>query len=109
LVDAPGDVGRLLVDRVEHRARISREAELGVGVADFANRLACDFLDVDVGVGGDLTRDHDQAGVDERLARHAAVGIVGEDRVEDAVGYLIGDLVRVSLRNRLGGEQEFVV
>ena len=76
LVDALGDVRRLLVDRVEHRAGVGREAEVGVGVADLADRLAGDLLDVDVGVGRDLAGDDDQAGVDERLAGHAAVGVV---------------------------------
>ena len=35
-VDALGDVGRLLVDRVDHRARVVVEAVLGVRVADLA-------------------------------------------------------------------------
>ena len=109
LVDALGDVGRLLVDRVDHRARVGREAEVGVGVADLADRLAGDLLDVDVGLGRDLAGDDDEAGVDQRLAGDAAVRVVGEHRVEDAVGDLVGDLVRVALGHRLGGEQVLVV
>ncbi len=109
LVDALRDVRRLLVDRVEHRAGVRREAEVGVGVADVADRLARDLLDVDVGLGRDLAGDDDQAGVDERLARDAAVRFVGEDGVEHAVGDLVGDLVGMALRDRLGGEQELVV
>ena len=54
-VDALGDVRRLLVDRVDHRAGVAVEAEVGVVVvADLAHRLARDLLDVDVGVGRDL-------------------------------------------------------
>ena len=41
-VDALGDVGRLLVDRVDDRAGVGGEAEVGVGVADLADRLARD-------------------------------------------------------------------
>ena len=108
-VDALGDVGRLLVDRVDHRARLVVEAEGGVGVADLLDRLARDVLDVDVGGRGDLARDDDQAGVDQRLAGHAAGGVVREDRVEDTVGDLVGDLVGVSLGDRLGGEQELIL
>ena len=109
LVDALGDVGRLLVDRVDHRARVGREAEVGVGVADLADRLAGDLRDVDVGLGRDLAGDDDEAGVDQRLAGDAAVRVVGEDRVEDAVGDLVGDLVGMALGHRLGGEQVLVV
>ena len=42
LVDALGDVGRLLVDRVDDGAGVGGEAEVGVGVADLADRLARD-------------------------------------------------------------------
>ena len=109
LVDALRDVRRLLVDRVQDGARVGREAELGVGVADLADRLARDLLDVHVGVGRDLSGDDDQTGVDERLAGDAAVGVVFQHGVEHAVGDLVGDLVRVPLRDRLGGEQVLVV
>ena len=109
LVDALGDVGRLLVDRVDDGAGVGREAEVGVRVADLADRLAGDLLDVDVGRRGDLAGDDDQARVDERLAGHAAQRIVGEDGVEDAVGDLVGDLVRVAFGDRLGREEVLVV
>ena len=109
LVDALGDVRRLLVDRVDDGAGVGREAELGVRVADAADRLAGDVLDVDVDLGRDLARDDDEARVDQRLAGDATVGVAGHDGVEDAVGDLVGDLVRVPLRHRLGGEKELVV
>ncbi len=54
VVDALGDVGRLLVDGVDDRAGVGREAEVGVGVADLADRLARDLLDVHVRGRGDL-------------------------------------------------------
>ena len=108
-VDSLGDVGRLLVDRVDHRAGVAVEAVGGVVVADLANGLAGDPRDVDVGVGGDLPRDDDQAGVDEGFAGDPSIGVVRQDRIEDAVGDLIGDLVGMALRDRLGGEQELVV
>ena len=60
-------------------------------------------------VGRDLAGDDDEAGVDERLAGDAAVGVVAQDGVEDAVGDLVGDLVGVALRHGLGREQVLVV
>ena len=68
------------------------------------DRLAHELGDVDVGVGGDLAGDDDQAGGDQRLAGHAAVRVLGEDGVEDGVGDLVGHLVGVALGDRLGGE-----
>ena len=109
LVHALGDVGRLLVDRVDDRARVGAEAEVGVGVADLADRLARDVLDVDVGRGRDLAGHDDEPGVHERLAGDAPVRVVAHDRVEDAVGDLVGDLVGVALGDGLGREQVLVV
>ena len=105
-VDPLRDVGRLLVDRVDDRAGVGAEAEVGVDVADLADRLARHVLDVDVGRGRDLARHDHEPGVHQRLARHAPERVLGHHRVEDAVGDLVGDLVRVALGDRLGGEQE---
>ena len=83
LVDALRDVGRLLVDRRDHRARVGVEAVGAARVADAAHGVAHGALVVDVGLGGDLTRDHDQAGGAERLAGDAALRVLLEDGVED--------------------------
>jgi hypothetical protein len=109
VVHALRDVGRLLVDRVDDGAGVGGEAEVGVDVADLADRLARDVLDVDEGRRGDLTRDDDEARVDERLAGHATHRVVPHDGVEDTIGDLVGDLVRVALRDGLGREQVLVV
>ena len=109
LVDALGDVRRLLVDRVDHRAGVVVEAVGGVRVANPLDRLAGDLLDVDVGHGGDLAGHHDQPRVDERFAGHTASRVVAHHGVEDAIGDLVGDLVGVTLGHRLRGEQVFVV
>ena len=104
-VHAHRDVGRLAVDRGDDAAGVAVEPVLGVGVADFPDGLADQLLHVDVGVGRDLAGDEAEAGRDERLARHAAGRILREDRIQDAVRNLIGDLVRMSFRHRLGREQ----
>ena len=48
-VDALGDVRRLLLDRHERAAGLVVEAVVGAGVADVADRVADDRLEVDVG------------------------------------------------------------
>ena len=106
LVDSLRDVGRLLVDRDDDAAGLEVEAVLRARVADLGDALAHDRTDVDVRVGRDLTRHHHEAGRDQRLARDTAVRVVGEDRVEDGVRDLVGDLVRMPLGDRLGRERE---
>ena len=105
-VHALRDVGRLLVDRDDHAARVGVEAELRARVPDLADPLAHQARDVHVRRRRDLAGHDDEAGGDQRLARHPSGRIVGEDGVEDAVRDLVGDLVRMSLGNRLRGERE---
>ena len=106
LVDALRDVGRLLVDRDDDAARVRVEAELRTRVTDFANPLADEPRDVDVRLGRDLSRDHDESGRDQRLAGDAPVGVVREDGVEHGIRDLVGHLVGMALGDRLGGEGE---
>src|SRR5581483_3663950 len=106
MVDALRDVGRLLVDRDDDAARVGIEAELCARVADLGHLAAHEPRNVDVDVGRDLTGDDDEAGGDERLAGDAAVRVLREDGVENGVRDLVGDLVRVTLGDRLGREGE---
>ncbi len=108
VVDALGDVGRLLVDGVEDGAGVGGEAELGVRVADLADRLAGDLLDVDVDGRRDLTGHDHQPRVDEGLAGDAPVRVVAQHGVEDAVRDLVGHLVGVTLGDGLGSEEVVV-
>jgi hypothetical protein len=104
-VDALGDVGRLLLDRDQRAAGQVVEAVVGARVADFADGVADDSLDVDVGGRRDLAKDHHQARRRGRLAGHPGVGILADDGVKDGVGDLVAHLVRMALGHRLGGEQ----
>ncbi len=65
-----------------------------------AHGLSRDLRVVDVGLGGDLARDHDQAGGHQGLAGDAAVGVLGQDGVEDGIGNLVGDLVGMAFGDR---------
>ena len=73
-IDALRDVGRLFVDRRQHRAGLGVEPELGARVADVLDRLADDVLEIDVAAGRDFAGDDRQPGRDERFARDAAAG-----------------------------------
>ena len=119
LVDALGDIGRLLVDEAHNTAGIAVEAELGAVVANTADNATGDFLHVDVGLGADLAGDDDGAGGHEGLTGAAdvfdvgghAVGrnvalllqlyFFGKDCVEDGVADLVSDLIGMAFGHRL--------
>src|SRR5207245_596051 len=82
-VYAHGDVARLLVDRADDRAGVRIEAVEGVVVADGGDDAAHQRLEIDVGLGGDLACDHDQAGGGQGLTSDTAVGVLLETLVED--------------------------
>ncbi len=105
-VDAAGDVGRLLVERHDDRAGLGVEAELRARVPDRGDPLAHQTRNVDVGARRHLAGHDDEPGRDERLAGDPPVGVVGEHGVQHRVGDLVGDLVRMTLGDRLGGDAE---
>ena len=84
-----------------HGAGFGVEAELAARVPDLGDGLADDVLVVDYGGGRDFAGDEHEAGRDERFARDAAHRILREDRVENGVGHLVGDLVGMPFGHRL--------
>ena len=104
-VDAHGDVVGLLVDGDHDAGAVGVEAHVAGGVADLADGLADEVGDADVGVGGDFAGDDDQAGAAEGFAGDAAEWVIGDHRVEDRVGDLVGHFVGVTHGDRFGGEQ----
>ena len=106
LVDTLGNVRRLLVESHDHTTGLGVEAVLRAGVADVGDGFAHEAWDIDVGRRRDLACDHDEPRRDQRLAGDPTVGVVGEDCVEDGIGKLVGDLVRVALCDGLGAEAE---
>ena len=105
LVNAECDVGRLLIERYENAARRCIEAILRTRVADLLHSLADDVRDVDVARGRDLADDMHLPRRHQCLARHAPLRIFCENRIENGVRNLIGHLVGMTFRHRLGSEQ----
>ncbi len=101
-IHALGDVGRLPVDRGEHRTGAMIEPHARVNISDPLDRGAHDIGNVDVGRGGDFPGHHGHSGGDDRLARDPGDRITGQDGVEHRIGDLVGYLVRVTFGHRLG-------
>ena len=97
LVDPLGDVGRLLVERYDHRTGIGIKPHLGRGVTDFLNGFAGDRCIVRVRFRGDFAGENDHAGVDHGFARDPRCWISFKKSIEDGVRDLVCDLVRMSL------------
>mmetsp|Transcript_69808 Transcript_69808/g.145924 ORF Transcript_69808/g.145924 Transcript_69808/m.145924 type:complete len:433 (-) Transcript_69808:35-1333(-) len=113
-VDASGDVRALLVDADENLASLVRET-LGVHrrqivnvrvEPDLGHHTSDNLVIVNLGLGGDLTCDHDHVVLGGRLAGNLALGIGGQASIQDGIRDLIADLVRVALVDGLGGEEE---
>ena len=107
-IHALGNVARLLVDARNHRAGIGVEAVERVVVADRGHHAADQRLEVDIGLGGDLARDDHQPGGRQGLGRHAAVGVLLQAGVENCVGDLVGNLVRMAFGHGFRGKQKTV-
>jgi len=105
-VDTLGNVGRLLFESDKDVAGLVVESLRGVIIADVLDRVTDDLLVVDDSLGSDFTADEDHASLGNRFAGNFGVGILLEMGVQDGVGHLITDLVRVTFSDRLGSEEE---
>ena len=106
LVDALGDVRGLLGEQVGDEDLVGVEDVVVVHVADVADRGADDFLEVDLGLGGEFAGDDDVVALDQGLAGDAGEPVLRETGVEDGIRDAVGDLVRVALADGFGREDE---
>lgn len=106
VVKTLGNVGGLLLDGNKDVTGLVVETLVRVVVANLLDGVTDNLLEVDVGLGGDLTKDHDHTGLGGGLTGDLGVGVLGETGIEDGIGDLVTDLVWVALSNRLGGEEE---
>ena len=112
LIHAGADLRALAVESDLDLAGIGVDVVLGCAVAHGPQRVAnqadglvSDLVEV-VGIRGpELTRDDDLPVGGERLTRHASVGVPLEERIEDRIGYPVAELVGMAARDGLGREQ----
>ncbi|MNZ56764.1 hypothetical protein D3C78_747170 [compost metagenome] len=104
-VDTLVDVGGLLANDVEDAAGGAIETDVGAVVADVDDDLAHQLFQVDPGGGGDFTGDDGDTGLDQGFAGDAGVLVLGNDGVEDGIGDLVGNLVRMAFGHGFGGKQ----
>ncbi len=76
------NIGRLLLDSDKDVARLVIETLLGGVVPDFLDRVANDFLVVQVGGGGDFAKDHDHASLRGGFAADFGPWVFGKASVK---------------------------
>jgi len=76
-----------------------------VGIAHLSHDVPYDLRDVDVAIARHLTRYHDHAGGHQGLDGHARTLVLTDDMVQDAIGYLIAQLVGMAHCHGFGGEK----
>lgn len=96
------DVGALLVDGTQHAATIRVELVFAFVVSDATNDIARDTLQIHIGVGIDLAREDDLSRGDKCFDGDFGVGVLGKEVVENGVGDLVRDFVRVSFGHGFG-------
>jgi len=92
-VDSLGDIGGLLLDGDEDVAGVVVESLLGVVVSDVVDGITDDPLVVELGLGGDLSEDHDHSGLGGGLAGDLGELVLLEAGIKDGIRDLIADLV----------------
>src|SRR5262249_31936435 len=104
-VDTHGNVARLLVNRRDYGTGVGVKTIQRIVVSDGSYHSANQGLEIDICFGGDFTGDDNQSGSGQRLAGHTAVSIFLQTGIEDGVGNLVGNFVRMSFGYRLRGKQ----
>jgi len=100
------NIRRLLVISHQHGAGFVVEADVGMVVADALDGVARDLDVIDIGGGGDFTRQHHKAGIDQRFCGDAGVLVLGQNGIEDGIGNLVGHFVRMTFGHRFGSKEK---
>jgi hypothetical protein len=87
------NVRGLLLDGDEHVASLVVETLAGVVEADVLDGIADNLLVVKVGLGGDLSEDHDHTSLAGSLASDLGIGILSEARIKHRVRHNVAELV----------------
>ena len=99
------DFGALLGQGDHHAAGVGIEADPGTGVTDVPDHGTHDVLDVAISLAGHLAEHEELSGGSAGFHGHMRLRILTQHIVENRIGNLIADLVRMSFRHRFGGNQ----
>ena len=75
----------LLANGIEYGAGGAIKADLRAGVANSCDHVPNHLFEIDVGVGGDLSRDHHHPGFNQCLHGDTGVGVIFDDAVQNGI------------------------
>ena len=107
-VNALGDVHGLLADDVDNAAGVTVVAHGRGGVADVLDHAAHQVFQIHPGAGGDFPTDDSDPGLYHGFARNPGMGVVDQNGVEDGIGNLVSQFIRVAFRDRFGGKDAVI-
>ena len=108
VVNGLGDIGGLLLNGNNDVASAVVKTLGDIIVSDVTKALADHLLVVDGGGSGDLSEDHNHAGLGASLASHTGSGVITDACVQHSIGHLITDLIGMSLVDRLGRKEKVI-
>ena len=85
VVETLSDIRGLLLNGNEQVAGLVVEALVGVIVTDVLDGVTDDLLVVELGLGGDLTKDHDHTSLGGGLASDLGQRVLGQAGIEDSI------------------------
>ena len=104
LVYAHSNIGGLLINGSDNGTVIGIESEFSSGISDLANGIANDFLDIYVCFGGDFAHYQYKTGGSAGLAGNTAHRVLFHQCVQDCIGNLVTDFVRMAFGYRFGSK-----
>lgn len=100
------NIGALLFDGDQNVASLVIESLGRIIESDSLNGITDDLLVINLGLGGNFTENEDHSSLGCGFTSNFAVWVFGEASIQNGVGDLIADLVRVSLSYALRGEEK---
>ena len=95
VVHALSNVRRLLVDCADNRASVAVKAQLAAVVADVLYNFSGNAGEVAIAFGGNFAHNQHQTRGCANFASHSGIFVFGNDVVQNGVGNLIADFVRM--------------
>src|SRR5687768_3436819 len=96
------------MDGGENGASVAVEPPGGVAIADILDDISDNVRDFDVRFGRNLTGDECDSGGQYGLAGYAAVFVLCDHGVQNSVGNLVGDFIRMPFGHRFGRKEVIV-
>src|SRR5690554_5437092 len=92
------------MQKLHNFKRLIVESGPWMDVSDIPNHFPDQCIDIELRMGSDLSPDHNSISGHECLTGYPCRRILSEAGVENGIGYLITDLIRMSFTHRFTGK-----